>query len=376
MLYNDEHVSELVYGLTSKARSVTAQTGETDATRFLIGTLSLREENQVHLIEIVEQQDGSSDIRGLAVFPHQNEIWNMAPCPTKAELLFTCYTNNQQNRSKKTATLWKLNVPENVLENQLLLDKESDINSIMWSASEESSSNRIVSLGPSTLCYWDIDVGSSTAKEEMEISPSVTTKIASGCWNPHFTQQVAVATGTSVRSFDLRSAEETYCIPKADTQRVCDLDFNRNKPYYIVTGGQDCMVRFWDYRNCKQPMKQLEAHSHWVWNVKYNPFHDQLLITSSTDSIVKLWNQASISSAADAPALENLSDEDDDSDSQFLMEGSNKDHLIKSFDEHEDSVYSLAWSSSNAWLFASLSYDGRVVINHVPQEEQDSILFL
>ena len=52
-----------------------------------------------------------------------------------------------------------------------------------------------------------------------------------------------------------------------------------------------------------------------------SPIHDQLLITSSTDSIVKLWNQASISSAADAPALENLSDEDDDSDSQFLMEG-------------------------------------------------------
>jgi hypothetical protein len=41
--------------------------------------------------------------------------------------------------------------------------------------------------------------------------------------------------------------------------------------------------------------------------------------------------------------------------------------LIKSFEEHEDSVYSIAWGSST-WVFASLSYDGRVVINRVPEE--------
>lgn len=51
----------------------------------------------------------------------------------------------------------------------------------------------------------------------------------------------------------------------------------------------------------------------------------------------------------------------------------NQDHLIKSFEEHEDSVYSIAWSSS-PWIFASLSYDGRVVMNRVPKEYADLIL--
>lgn len=48
-----------------------------------------------------------------------------------------------------------------------------------------------------------------------------------------------------------------------------------------------------------------------------------------------------------------------------------EDALIKTFEEHEDSVYSVAWGAATTWLFASLSYDGRVVINYVPKEYAD-----
>jgi WD40 repeat protein len=50
-----------------------------------------------------------------------------------------------------------------------------------------------------------------------------------------------------------------------------------------------------------------------------------------------------------------------------------EDHLIKSFEEHEDSVYCVSWGTS-AWVFSSLSYDGRVVVNYVPKEYRDLIL--
>ena len=48
--------------------------------------------------------------------------------------------------------------------------------------------------------------------------------------------------------------------------------------------------------------------------------------------------------------------------------------MIAVYEEHEDSVYSVKWSSTDAWVFASLSYDGRLVINHVPTNEKYSIL--
>lgn len=47
---------------------------------------------------------------------------------------------------------------------------------------------------------------------------------------------------------------------------------------------------------------------------------------------------------------------------------------VRTFDEHEESVYSLAWSASDAWVLASLSYDGQVVLNHVPSTEKYKIL--
>lgn len=50
------------------------------------------------------------------------------------------------------------------------------------------------------------------------------------------------------------------------------------------------------------------------------------------------------------------------------------DGKAHTFDEHEDSVYGLAWSAVDPWLFASLSYDGRVVLNVVPKNIKYKVL--
>jgi WD40 repeat protein len=50
------------------------------------------------------------------------------------------------------------------------------------------------------------------------------------------------------------------------------------------------------------------------------------------------------------------------------------DGLICTFDQHEDSVYKVAWSPADTWTFASISYAGRVVISQVPTEEKFKIL--
>lgn len=51
-----------------------------------------------------------------------------------------------------------------------------------------------------------------------------------------------------------------------------------------------------------------------------------------------------------------------------------EDKLLAKIDFHEDSVYGLAWSAAEPWVFASLSYDGRVAINTVPAAEKYQIL--
>jgi WD40 repeat protein len=44
----------------------------------------------------------------------------------------------------------------------------------------------------------------------------------------------------------------------------------------LATSGDDGSVRFWDIRNSKLPISIRSDHSHWVWSVKFNQFHDQV----------------------------------------------------------------------------------------------------
>jgi hypothetical protein len=49
--------------------------------------------------------------------------------------------------------------------------------------------------------------------------------------------------------------------------------------------------------------------------------------------------------------------------SWYTCRAGDLDGKAHTYDEHEDSVYGLAWSMADPWLCASLSYDGRVVVN-------------
>lgn len=42
--------------------------------------------------------------------------------------------------------------------------------------------------------------------------------------------------------------------------------------------------------------------------------------------------------------------------------------------EHVDSVYDMAWGAADAWIYVSVGYDGKVVLNHVPSNEKYKIL--
>lgn len=58
----------------------------------------------------------------------------------------------------------------------------------------------------------------------------------------------------------------------------------------------------------------------------------------------------------------------------FRNQETPKDGVIATYEEHEDSVYAVDWSTADPWVFASLSYDGRLVINRVPRAEKYKIL--
>jgi hypothetical protein len=142
--------------------------------------------------------------------------------------------------------------------------------------------------------------------------------------------------------------------------------------------------------------------------VKYNPYHDQLLLSAGTDSVVNLWRISSISSAPlldlgddgkendsfekrrnndpIAAAAENggvddsfddmINDNsfDDDTDSQDTEYGHDRPDVRVTMMEMREAVYDVCWSAADPWLYVSLGYDGNVVLNHVPSKEKYKIL--
>ena len=62
--------------------------------------------------------------------------------------------------------------------------------------------------------------------------------------------------------------------------------------------------------------------------------------------MVNLWRIASCSSA---PWLGSEDGNNNDP----------PDVKVRTVDQHEDSVYGVAWSPADAWIYCSLSFDGR-----------------
>ena len=83
---------------------------------------------------------------------------------------------------------------------------------------------------------------------------------------------------------------------------------------------------------------------------------------------------ASVSSEPEGHIVE---DEDDDDEGKAASASSLlEDGLLRLFQGHEESVYACAWSAADPWTFASLSYDGRLVVNQVPRQVKFKILNL
>nr|XP_013002698.1 EARP-interacting protein isoform X1 [Cavia porcellus] len=452
-----EDDAPVIYGLEFQARALTPQTAETDAIRFLVGTQSLKYDNQIHIIDF----DDENNIINKNVLLHQaGEIWHISASPADKGVLATCYNRTSDSRVLGCAAVWRMpkdlessgqESPDDSASTAQTLELLCHLGSaapcnvacVAWEPMGEGK--KVISLADNHILLWDLQESSSQAVgsvisaglrdlrtvsvrephlflsallfpsspsalrfparlpwsqlwlllPETEAGPLCCLtlpapwlassaslegkgqmRFTSGRWSPHHNcTQVATANDTALRGWDTRSMSQIYCIENAHGQLVRDLDFNPNKQYYLVSCGDDCKVKFWDTRNVTEPVRTLEEHSHWVWSVRYNHSHDQLVLTGSSDSRVILSNMVSISSEP----FGHLVDDDDVSDpeehhSEEKSKEPLQDNVIATYEEHEDSVYAVDWSSADPWLFASLSYDGRLVINRVPRALKYHIL--
>ncbi|KAF1774100.1 WD40-repeat-containing domain [Phytophthora cactorum] len=346
------------FSFGTKVRTLESVLAEKDRAQFFVGTSTLNQPNHV--------EDDASGIITRQVFNHPGEVLSLAPSPQDPQLLVTC---GKQRGQQAGASLWKLPSAE---EAPVHLGEEDGAASaqdleqlaafpvqklpvseyeVAWDATANIST--LASSHETLLRTWQLDGGSVEAQDKLELDVSMlggTTKRGASAlaWDPHHASQLAFALGGSVRTWDLRAKQDSCAL---------SLDFNPNKP-----------LKFWDLRYARKPLLAMNAHSHWVWSTRYHPQHDQLVLSGGSDATLALWRVSSISSS---PLVE--------LDERDLMDetaggAAVADTLIRRIEEHEDAVYTARWATGgDAWMFVSVSYDGRLAVNHVPSTEKYKI---
>ncbi|TQD86561.1 hypothetical protein C1H46_027893 [Malus baccata] len=328
-----------------QARCISDVKADTDHTSFITGTLSLKEENEVHLIRL--SSDGTELVcEGL--FSHPNEIWDLASCPFDQRIFSTVYSTGESYG----AAIWQipelygeLNSPQ--LERITSLDSQvGKIKCILWWPSGRH--DKVISIDEENLSLWSLDLSKKAARVQSQESAGVMHYLSGGAWDPHDMNAVAATCESSIQFWDLRTMKKTNSIEHAHVRNV---DYNPKKKHVLITAEDESGIRIWDLRKPKVPIQELPGHTHWTWAVRYNPEYDGLILSSGTDSAVNLW-------FASPPS---------DDESGRLVDSSTRriDPLLNSYSDYEDSIYGLAWSSREPWIFASLSYDGRVVVESV-----------
>jgi WD40 repeat protein len=390
--------------LNTPVRALDAVRAEKVESRFVVGSCTTAaEENQLHVVRF------HSELNQLgidAVLAHPTgPIRKVCTSPHDKSLLITL------SETSSSATLWR--IPREMMDKQDEMDFDEDTANATASDPNDgavTSMEQLAILGPADatktlvdICWrgaeeeaspygdcltlsqdgqitqWDLSVGTAEQSRQLTCGVEGSQWNLPPCmaWDPHNPETTAVAAGTKTHLVDWRANNHASASIMGDNVHsfschrygIMDLDYNPNKPYVLTTAGQDGLLKFWDLRSAKQPLLVARGgHRHWASRVLYNPFHDQLVLSAGTDSLVNLWRVSTISSAP-LLTLNELNGEGD----QEQSETSAPNVRVARY-EHMDSVYAMAWGAADAWVYVTVGYDGKVVLNHVPSKEKYKIL--
>lgn len=414
----------------NQCRALTSATSpDENASRFLVGTLSPCSENLLYLFEYKDDNNNLAKVS--FKFPF-GEIWHLSTSNKYLNLVAGVIGNKGQ----LSVGIYKLpdelensieddyGLSESLIEKSFQpIDDGKDL--VRQSHWHPEDGHQLLTCNGGIMQFWDIEqqrqirgfsllsaVEKTLDLDNNSLKPS---KISDLRWSSLFNcSVVAAAVGSNIYGIDTRIPDSSpacvcWLIEDNRCNKVNSIDFNPNSQYHIASGGDDCRSNFWDLRNTSNPALHLQNHTHWIWSIRYNPFHDQLVLSAGSDARVALMRAQSVASepygqiADDDYEDENNGNDDNQNEGGEPNENSTKaesdvdnegsstdlntpdypksketeklgDEVINIYEEHDDSVYVAEWAT-DPWIFASLGFESRLVINKVPKSEKFNVLF-
>lgn len=386
MSHHGQPQLSLAFGLELPARAIAPlhvpSANETSAStvhRFIVGTCNYAGGNKLQLLEMSEDHTPNS-VECAAVWTHENEIVSISPSPSATEqpLFSVIHRTFTGGTPAHKATLYALpSLTGDVVPVATIASR--NVRRLVW---EPHGARKIVAaiVGPAeaaaadgggdAVALFNVESSLKSSAEpaaEAEVALPQTHPNANDlAWNPHHAHTFAVAANDAIVKVDARAKSVVVVAASAHVGNVLSVDFNPNRMHVIASSGEDGAVRVWDLRKTDAALltsfsSATAGHGHWVTQVRFNPTHDQILLTASADFTAKLWHAQSLvplgSQSAAAPP-----------------QAAASDSVVRTLSDFGESVQGCAWSAASPWVYAALSFNGKVVLDRVPQDLVMSIL--
>ena len=175
-----------MFAVNYHARTIAPQKSSKERHRFLVGTCSLHESNE---LSVLEYHESSNQIEATAIYNHPDQVWSIEPSPNDPDLLIT---SSQSSKGDRNLTLWRMphqsadDLIESTspIEDKLELTKESSfilaegtklIQDVKW----HPNHNKIMTTDSNRISLWS--VGSSKIEVHLvtiaRYAPGVTLRI-------------------------------------------------------------------------------------------------------------------------------------------------------------------------------------------------------
>ena len=265
-----------------QARCLVALEGDTDTNRFVVGSLQMSGDNELHVLEFNED---TNEVYCQNVYAHPQEIWHCVTCPAPehAERIFTTSSTGTQLEAK----LWRMDglaesspaeasgtggppapPPAAPLQELLTLGERTKLREhlgVLWNA---VLPEQVAALTQNRLSIASLAHGAraSTATESASAaSPIDGAPFCCGRWDPHHAHSLGVGCGGSLVSIDTRSMKPAHTVEGAHAQRVRGIDYNPNKPYVVLSAADDYAIKFWDMRKPAAALHTCVRTDHRQW---------------------------------------------------------------------------------------------------------------
>jgi WD40 repeat protein len=329
---------------------------------------------------VVEYDESRASISSSAVYANEAGFSRVSCAPSSISDHVLC-ANMRMGDTCETVAILSLEKPDSITHKYSFDSKFETVKALLWECAE-------------TVVICDKHGVSKFEVEGGKRATSITTDciLRSASIDPHLSHTVACTMDRSILLWDARANDTIIrTIKTTNYFPITSLDINPNRPHMYMTGSEDGRISFYDLRFTKvTSVRAFDAHNHHVTCTKFNVMHDEYIVSGGTDCDVCLWKCEDISGAAlesgspltasnrNTTTRRNSYSSNSSVESPMSIKGvvraSKKtsghfNPLVCRYTRHEDSVDSVCWSYASPWVFASVSWDGSVMVNAVPINE-------